>query len=491
MPMTFRVDFRPIVQVIGLLLVALAFFMMVPAVVEAQMAGTTPWEFIFSSAFTGFIGLALVLATRDDEPVNLDIKQAFLLTATTWLVLPIFAALPLLGLGLPEDATHSYTDAVFETVSGITTTGSTVLSGLDTMLPGILLWRSLLNWIGGIGIVVMAIIMLPFLRIGGMQLFRTESSDKSEKIVPKSAQLVKWITGVYVALTALCTIAYYLSGMTMFDAVNHALATLATGGFSTHDSSFSGFGMGAQWVGILFMLAGSIPFIAYIKFARGRKHAFARDPQITAFLRFLAIIILGSTFMLMADRDWDFFHALTMAAFNIVSIVTTTGFASTDYTLWGTGAVAGFFLLTFAGGCAGSTSGGIKVYRFQVLWITLREQLLRLNSPNRVVILNYHGARMPSDLPLSVLAFLAAFFASIAIVTLMLAMMDIDFVTALSAATTAITNVGPGFGDIVGPSGNFASLPDAAKWLLSFAMILGRLEVFTLIMLFDPHFWRD
>ncbi|WP_286829533.1 MULTISPECIES: TrkH family potassium uptake protein [Kordiimonas] len=489
--MTFRIDARPIVQVIGLLLVALAVFMMVPAVVEAKMAGSTPYEFLFSAAFTGFMGLALVLATRDNAPFSLDIKQAFLLTAATWLVLPVFAALPLIGMGLPHDADLSYTDAVFETVSGITTTGSTVISNLDTVLPGILLWRSLLNWIGGIGIVVMAIIMLPFLRIGGMQLFRTESSDKSEKIIPKSTELVKWITGVYVALTVACTLGYLLTGMSFFDAVNHALATVATGGFSTHDDSFGHFGMASQWVGILFMIAGSIPFIAFIKFARGRKHAFASDPQINAFLKFLAVGILGATIMLMADRGWDFFEALTAAAFNIVSIVTTTGFASEDYTLWGTGAVAGFFLLTFAGGCAGSTSGAIKIYRFQVLWITLREQLLRLNSPNRVVILNYHGARMPTDLPLSVLAFLAAFFASIAIVTLMLAMMDIDFATALSAATTAITNVGPGFGEIIGPSGNFKSLPDAAKWLLSFAMILGRLEIFTLIMLFDPHFWRD
>ncbi|SDD22315.1 TrkH family potassium uptake protein [Kordiimonas lacus] len=489
--MTFRIDARPIVQVIGLLLVALAVFMMVPAVVEAKMAGSTPYEFLFSAAFTGFMGLALVLATRDNAPFSLDIKQAFLLTAATWLVLPVFAALPLIGMGLPHDADLSYTDAVFETVSGITTTGSTVISNLDTVLPGILLWRSLLNWIGGIGIVVMAIIMLPFLRIGGMQLFRTESSDKSEKIIPKSTELVKWITGVYVALTVACTLGYLLTGMSFFDAVNHALATVATGGFSTHDDSFGHFGMASQWVGILFMIAGSIPFIAFIKFARGRKRAFASDPQINAFLKFLAVVILGATFMLMMDRDWDFFEALTAAAFNIVSIVTTTGFASTDYTLWGTGAVAGFFLLTFAGGCAGSTSGAIKIYRFQVLWITLREQLLRLNSPNRVVILNYHGARMPTDLPLSVLAFLAAFFASIAIVTLMLAMMNIDFATALSAATTAITNVGPGFGDVIGPAGNFKSLPDAAKWLLSFAMILGRLEIFTLIMLFDPHFWRD
>ncbi|TNE64400.1 MAG: TrkH family potassium uptake protein [Alphaproteobacteria bacterium] len=478
-------------HVLGLLLVALAITMMIPALVEAQMVDTLPLEFIFSAAVTGFFGLMAVLATRDDGDFTLDLKQAFLLTALSWIVLPAFAALPLMGLGLNEDVGFSYTDAVFETVSGLTTTGSTVISGLDDLLPGLLLWRSLLNWIGGVGIIVMAIIMLPFLRIGGMQLFRTESSDKSEKIIPKATEMVQWITGVYVGLTAACALGYLVTGMNGFDAINHAMATLATGGFSTHDSSFGGYGQATQWVGIVFMLAGGLPFIAFIKFLRGRHRALIDDPQIQAFLKFLVWVILGSAILLMADQHIGFFDALTMAAFNIVSIVTTTGFASADYTLWGTGAIAGFFLLTFMGGCAGSTAGGIKVYRFQVLWITMREQMLRLNSPNRVVILRYHGTRMPDDLPLSVLAFLAIFFASTAVITLLLAMMDIDFVTALSAAATAITNVGPGLGDMIGPAGNFATLPDSAKWLLSFAMLLGRLEVFTLLMLFDPHFWRD
>jgi len=486
-----RTDFRPIMYVVGLLLTGLAAFMMIPAVVEAMTTEYTPSEFLLSAAATGFIGCMFILATRDNREFTLDIKQAFLLTATCWIILPVFAALPLLGFGLQEGTALSFTDAVFETVSGITTTGSTVMSGLDDMLPGILLWRSLLQWIGGIGIVVMAIILLPFLRIGGMQLFRTESSDKSEKVIPKSAELVKWITGVYFGLTAACAMAYIASGMTVFDAVNHAMTTLSTGGYSTHDASFGHFGADSQWIGIVFMLAGAVPFIAFIKYAQGKHRALIDDPQIKAFLRFLTAIILISTFMLMADQGWGFFEALRMSAFNIVSVVTTTGFASADYTLWGTGAIAGFFLLTFMGGCAGSTSGAIKVYRFQVLWITLREQMLRLNSPNRVVVLHYHGARMPQDLPISVLAFLAAFFASTALVTLALTMMDIDFVTALSASATAITNVGPGLGEIIGPAGNFSSLPDGAKWLLSFAMLLGRLEVFTLLMLFDPHFWRD
>ncbi|MFC3053628.1 TrkH family potassium uptake protein [Kordiimonas pumila] len=484
------VSFRPLFHVLGILLVVLAGTMMIPATVEAYMTGTVPLEFLFSAAITGVLGVLFILAMRDNKSFSLDLKQAFLLTALSWVILPVFAALPLMGLGLETDAGLSYTDAVFETVSGLTTTGSTVITGLDQLLPGLLLWRSLLNWVGGIGIIVMAIILLPFLRIGGMQLFKTESSDQSEKIIPKSSDLVKKIVSVYLVLTSACALAYWLAGMTVFDAINHAMATLATGGYSTHDASFGYFGIPAQWVGIVFMMMGALPFIAFIKFSNGHRRAIVDDPQVRTFVRFMVLVIVASAVMLAVDKNINFFTALTYSAFNIVSIVTTTGFASTDYTLWGTGAVAGFFLLTMAGGCAGSTSGAIKTYRFQVLWTIMRAQLLKLNSPNRVIVLKYHGTKMPDELPVSVLAFLAAFFASIAIVTLLLAMMGLDFVTALSAAATAITNVGPGFGDIIGPSGNFASLPDAAKWLLSFTMLLGRLEIFTLFMLFDPHFWR-
>jgi len=489
--MTSRINLRPIFHVNGLLLLGLSAFMMIPAIVEALMAGYSPTEFLLSAAVTAFAGALFVLSTRDNNSFSINLKQAFLLTASCWIILPIFAALPLLGSGLHGGMDLSYTDAIFETVSGITTTGSTVMSDLDHMMPGILLWRSLMNWIGGIGIIVMAIILLPFLRIGGMQLFRTESSDRSEKVIPKSAELVKWITGVYVGLTMLCTIAFYISGMGWFDAVNHALATLATGGYSTHDASFGYFGTASQWVAILFMLAGAVPFIAFIKFIKGQRQALFRDPQIIALFRFLAAVIFVAACLLTLNSELGFFDALTATAFNIVSIVTTTGFASTDYTLWGSSAVIGFFLLTFVGGCAGSTSGAIKIYRFQVLWVTLVEQMRQLMSPNRIVILRYHNTRMEPELPVSVLAFLAAFFASIAVVALLLTGLGVDFVTALSASTTAITNVGPGLGSLIGPAGNFAALPDGAKWILSFAMLLGRLEIFTLLMLFDPHFWQD
>ncbi len=490
--MTLPMRLNPILHVLGLMLTSLAVIMAIPAVVEEMMTGQMPYEFIFSASFCAAAGLFATFATRDNQPFSLDVRQAFLLTALSWIVLPVFAALPLMGLGLSPDIGLTFTDAVFETVSGMTTTGSTVMSGLDGLLPGLLLWRSLLQWIGGVGIIVMAIIMLPFLRIGGMQLFKTESSDKSEKIMPQAASMVKWIMGVYAGLTLLATIVFMMTGMTGFDAVNHAMTALSTGGYSTHDASFGYFpNLSTQWAGTLFMLAGGLPFISYIKFVRGHRRPFISDPQIQTFVRFLFIVIVIMTVYLMLRQDISFFGALTLTAFNVVSVVTTTGFASTDYTTWGPAAAAAFFILTFVGGCAGSTSGAIKIYRFQVLWVTMREQLLRLSSPNRVVIMRYHGSRLPPDLPVSVLAFLAVFLASVIAVTILLTLLEIDFVTALTAATTAITNVGPGLGDIIGPAGNFASLPDAAKWVLSFAMLLGRLEIFTLLLLFDPHFWRD
>ncbi len=490
--MTLPMRLNPILHVLGLMLTSLAVIMAVPAVAEQMMTGLMPYEFIFSASFCAAVGLFATFATRDNEPFSLDVRQAFLLTALSWIVLPVFAALPLLGLGLSPEIGLSFTDAVFETVSGMTTTGSTVMSGLDDLLPGLLLWRSLLQWIGGVGIIVMAIIMLPFLRIGGMQLFKTESSDKSEKIMPQAASMVKWIMGVYAGLTLLATIVFMMTGMGGFDAINHAMTALSTGGYSTHDASFGYFpNLSTQWAGTFFMLAGGLPFISYIKLVRGHRRPFLSDPQIQTFLRFLFVVIVIMTVYLMLRQDISVLGALTIAAFNVVSVVTTTGYASTDYTLWGPAAVAAFFMLTFVGGCAGSTSGAIKIYRFQVLWVTMREQLLRLSSPNRVVVMRYHGARLPADLPVSVLAFLAVFLASVIVVTMALALLGVDFVTALTAAATAITNVGPGLGEIIGPAGNFSSLPTAAKWVLSFAMLLGRLEIFTLLLLFDPHFWRE
>lgn len=451
------------------------------------VSGNHEWSvFAMSAGTMGFLGGACLLATRGEPSKAISLKTAFLLTALSWLVLPLFAALPFLGLGL------SYTDAIFETTSGLTTTGSTVISGLDHLPPGILLWRSILQWIGGVGILVMAVVLLPFMRIGGAQLFRTESSDTSDKVEPRWFVLMSNILLIYLLLTILCGLIYWLLGMTPFDAVNHAMATLSTGGFSTHDASFAYFDSHAlQWAGTLFMLSGAVPFYVYIKALRGDPRAMFSDSQTRALILLLVVSSVAMAFWMNRHNHLDMFDALTLTFFNITSVVTTTGFASADYTLWGGGAIGSFLILTFIGGCSGSTAGGIKIYRLQVLAQVISAHIKRLTSPNRIVPTSFNGRPLPDDAAISVLAFLTMFVATIALCTVALTFMDLDLDTAYSASVTAITNVGPGLGPIVGPSGNFSSLPDGAKLLLSLAMILGRLEIFTVLVLFDREFWTS
>lgn len=476
---------RPILHALGPLLCGIAAAMLVPALADAWV-GNPDWvSFAVSSAITAFFGGLCWMGAHTAAGFELSLRQAFIFTCAAWLVVSGFSALPFWAFGL------SWTDAVFESISGITTTGSTVLTGIDHLPPGILLWRSVLQWIGGVGIIVMAIVMLPFLRVGGMQLFRLESSDRSDNVVTGSGNLVRWIAGIYVGFTALCFATYAALGMTGFDALNHAMTTLSTGGFSTHDASFAHFGSPAlEWTAVFFMAAGALPFVAYIQLLRGGQQRLWHDPQVRGFFKFITLVVLALAGWRVVTQGVPAGEALTEAAFNVVSVVTTTGFASTDYTLWGAFVVAVFLLLTVVGGCAGSTSGAIKIYRFQIAWMTVRRQLVRLSSPLEVTPMRYGGRRVGEDVAAAAFAFIAVFAVVIAIGTVGLAFLGLDLVTALSASATAVTNVGPGLGPIVGPAGNFQPLPDAAKWLLSFAMIFGRLEIFPFLVLLDPHFWR-
>ncbi|ADZ70046.1 Cation transporter [Polymorphum gilvum SL003B-26A1] len=469
---------------LGFLYVGLATAMLIPAIVDVA-AKNPDWQaFVFSALLTGLVGMLLSIAVGGSLHEGLDMRQTFILTTMAWVTLPAFGALPFLWLGV------SYVDAVFEAVSGFTTTGSTILSGLDSLPPGLLVWRSLMQWVGGIGIVVMAIVLLPFLRIGGMQLFQTESSDRSEKIVGRSVELIRLLGLVYLFLTALCVVGFLLSGMDLFDAVNHGLTTIATGGYSTHDVSFGFFtNSAAGWVAVVFMTIGALPFVLLIQALRGKPLLLWRDPQVRTLLAFLALVSLGLTIYLGVKLDFPLDEALLKATFNVVSVVTTTGFAMGDYSEWGAPVVGLALLLTFVGGCTGSTSGGIKVFRFLVFFGTVRAHLRRMVRPNRVMSEKYGGARLTPELSFSVLAFLVVYLGSVGIITLLLSLFDLDLVTAVSAAATAVGNVGPGLGPIIGPAGNFASLPDGAKWILSAAMLLGRLELFTVLVLLDPDFW--
>lgn len=471
-------------HILSMVIFGTAITAILPLLADA-VSGQHEWVvFAVSAAAMGFFGGACLLATRDERSKGISLRTAFLLTGLSWLVLPLFAALPFLDLGL------SYADAIFEATSGITTTGSTVIKGLDDLPPGILLWRSILQWIGGIGILVMAVVLLPFMRIGGAQLFRTESSDTSEKVEPRWSVLMSHILLVYLFLTILCGVIFWLLGMSGFDAVCHAMATISTGGFSSHDASFGYFDSNAlQWTATIFMLSGAIPFYVYIKAARGNARAMISDSQVRALVLLLVAVSIVMAVWLSRHNHIDFGDALTLTFFNVTSVVTTTGFASVDYTLWGTGAIGAFFILTFIGGCSGSTSGAIKIYRFQVLAQVISAHIKRLTRPHRVVPTHFNGRPLPDDVAISVLAFLTMFVATIALCTVALAFMDLDLITAYSASVAAITNVGPGLGPVVGPAGNFSSLPDSAKLLLSLAMILGRLEIFTILVIFDREFW--
>ncbi|RMD89373.1 MAG: TrkH family potassium uptake protein [Alphaproteobacteria bacterium] len=481
------IDFRPILHICGLLMCVMAAAMALPALADLT-AGNADWVvFVGSGAVTAFLGGSLVLATRSDAPVEITRRQAFALTASAWAAISIVGAIPFLSYGRHL----GIADALFESVSGLTTTGATVLYDLDLHPPGILLWRSLLQWMGGVGIIVMAIVLLPFLGVGGMQLFETESSERSTRIVPRARQFVTYIGGIYSALTFACFLLYWSLGMSPFDAWNHAMTTISTGGYSTHDASFAHFdNPGLQWAGVLFMAAGGIPFVVYIRFVRGRTHALVDDVQVRAFVGFLVAVSLLLAFYLMLGRNMGVGESLRMAAFHVVSIVTTTGYASSDYTLWGTAAIGLFFALTFIGGCTGSTAGGIKIYRHQILWIAVRAYMRRLTQPHRVDVLSYGGLAVTRDIQASVLAFIAVYVGAFSVTAVLLAVIGLDFTTALSASATAFANVGPGLGDIIGPAGNYSSLPDAAKWVLAAAMLMGRLELFTLLLLLDPDYWR-
>jgi trk system potassium uptake protein TrkH len=468
------------------MLCTIAAAMLMPALVDLA-DDHDGWEaFAASSVVTFFAGGLLVLFAYDENPGRIGVKEGFLLTSVAWAVIAAFAALPFLGHGL------TYTDAYFESMSGLTTTGSTVMSGLENMTRGILLWRALLCGIGGLGIIVTAIIMLPFLRVGGMQLFQMESSDKSEKVLPRAFELTLATAAVFSGFVLLCAFLYWWFGMKGFDAICHALTSVSTAGFANYDASFSHYEEPAiLCTATVFMVLGAMPFVVFIKVMRGDRSALWNDVQVRAFVGFILAISVIMAFWLIFTRNISFLDALALSSFNVTSIITTTGYMSDDYTRWGNFAIGVFFLLSFVGGCSGSTAGAIKIYRLQIAHMLARSHFLHLISPNRVLTLTYNQRRLPADVPFSVVAFLAIYFAVVGLFAVIYAGLGLDFVTSLSASASALGNIGPGLGSIIGPAGNYQPLPEAAKWALSFQMMLGRLELFTVLVLFRPEFWRS
>lgn len=480
-------DFRPILFTIGSLMLALALTMLLPAAIEA-LQHTSGWRsFLVSAAMTAGAGGGLRLAYRMPYRPMLTPREGFVLVTLSWVVLCGFATLPFLlsNIGM------SFTDAVFEATSGLTTTGATVMTGLADQPKGLLLWRALLQWIGGIGIIVTAVAVLPVLRVGGMQLFRMESSDKLEKARPRVSQVSFMLISIFVTLTAICAVALVIAGMSMFEAVCHAMAAVATAGFSTHDSSIGHYQSAViEWILILFMTLGGCTFALLARLAQGDLRAFLRDEQIRWYFAYLAgfIVLIAAWQILMNDRP--VLDAIRATTFNVVSIGTTTGFASEDYTLWGSLPLAAFMTMFFVGGCTGSTTSGIKIFRFCVLGSVSLWQIRLLIHPHRMLQPTYNGRPIAVDVIRSVMSFFVFYIFSFVVLSMALAAFGLDFVTAFSGAAQALGNVGAGLGQTIGPAGSHAVLPDGAKWILAFAMLLGRLELLTVLVLLSPIFWR-
>ncbi len=462
--------------------------MTLPVILLAGSGAPNASAFAESAAIACGCGILGLLATRRHGR-DLKPRYMFVLTVSSWFIIALFSALPFY---LSHDQI-SAADAFFEATSGITTTGATVFSGLDSMDRDILLWRSILQWIGGIGIIGMFVAVLPFLRVGGMRLFATESSEWTEKALPRMRTLSRGLLVVYLLFSVIAVVTYWVSGMTLFDAVNHGLTSIATGGFSTSDLSMGKFSDLILMEATLFMIIGSLPFFLFVREMHGQHGVLFRDQQVRLFLGILLVVpaLLTLYRWMVSPIPFDPLHNYTSTLFNVTSVVTTTGFASEDYSAWGPLAFVVFFFLMFVGGCSGSTSGGMKIFRFQLSLIVLREQLMRLLHPRAVLTRNYNGRPVSDEIISSMIAYTFIFLLSLSLITILLAAMQLDFVTALSGALTSLTNVGPGLGAIIGPAGNFSPLPDAAKWVLSVGMLMGRLEILSVVVVLSPAFWRS
>ncbi len=472
---------------IGILLVVLGTAMLAPYIVQLIYKEDNH-SFISGAFVTIFIGTLFILSNLERE-FKLSLRQTFLFSTLAWLMVAIFGSLPFLLS--PKEFTFS--DAFFESMSGITTTGATIITDIDNSPKSILLWRAILQWLGGIGIVVMAITILPLLKVGGMQVFKMEGPGTTEKILPRTIEVATIIISTYLILTLLCCGFYWLFGMSSFDSIAHAMTTIATGGFATHNESIGFFKSSEiEIIASIFIVLGSIPFISYLKFAQGNKKIFFQDIQIKGLIYLLVISVLVMfLYLLFINYESSVLDKIRISSFNVISILSGTGYVTDDFSLWGNFSLIFFLFLMFVGGCAGSTACGIKIFRLQMLFIFFFNQIKKLISPNSIIVTKYNNQKISGEYINSVIIFIFSFLFIFLVISLLLSMTGLDFLTAISGAASAISNVGPGLGDVIGPNGNYKAIPDLSKWILSFGMLLGRLELFAVLVLFFPSFWRN
>ena len=480
-------DIRPVGYVIGLLLLALGTTMLGPLLADLVAGNGHWWVFAESAAITLATGGMMALASSNGVKAGLTLRQGFLLSSLVWLILPTFGAIPFM---LGETAARPV-DALFEAMSGITTTGSTVLTGLEHLPEGLLMWRGILQWLGGIGIIVMAMVFLPELKVGGMQVFRSEAFETMGKILPRAAEIASRISVIYVGLTVACALIYMGLEMTPFDAVVHAMTTVSTGGMANSDSSFFEYGAGVHYVAVVFMFLAALPFVRYVQLVGGAARPLFSDRQIWVF-GVIVLVTAGMLAAVQARLDGGLTEvAWREALFNTVSIISGTGYSSADYMQWGPFAITLIFFVGLIGGCAGSTSCSVKVFRYQILFSAIQSQIRQLHSPNGIFVVRFEGRPVAPDALNSVMAFFVVFVLSLGIVAVALSLTGLDFITSISGAATALANIGPGLGTDIGPTGNFAGLNDTAKWILTVAMFVGRLEMMVVLVLLTRRFWQD
>ena len=478
-------NYKTVFFTLGVLQIILGISMIIPIVIQIIYSELDS-SFIGAGIITIIFGILFFLANLDHDK-KLNLQQAFLLTSLSWLSIAIFGSLPFVFSSLQL----SITDSLFESMSGITTTGSTIIINLNDSPKGILLWRALLQWLGGIGIIVMAITLMPIMNVGGMQLFKISSNDASEKILPKSKEIALSLILIYSGLTFICSIFYKIFGMNYFDSITHSMTTIATGGFSNYNESIGYFNSATiEITAIIFIILGSIPFIAYIKFLNGNKRIFISDSQIRTFIKIIIVSII-ILFLYLAFQNKNLSEInLRSISFNVVSILTGTGYVTQQFDNWGSFSLIFFLILMFIGGCAGSTTCGIKIFRVQILYLFLVNQLKKIIYPRGIFFIKYDGNNVDDKFMSSIISFIYLYIIIFFVITALLSLSGLDFVTSISAAATSISNVGPGLGELIGPNGNFSRLPDFSKWVLSFGMILGRLELFAILVLFLPSFWQ-
>ena len=477
-------NYKTVFFTLGILQIILGISMVFPIIIQI-IFDELDSSFIGASLITIIFGTLFFLSNLDHDK-KLSLQNAFLLTALSWLSIAVFSSLPFIFSNL----NLSITDSFFESMSGITTTGSTIITDLNSSPKAILLWRALLQWLGGIGIIVMAITLMPIMNVGGMQLFKVSRSDASEKILPKTKEITLRLILIYLILTFLCSFFYNICGMKFFDSLTHSMTTIATGGFSNYNESIGYFNnIKIEIIAMIFIILGSIPFISYIKFLSGKKNIFYTDTQIKSFIKiiFYSIVILFFYLTIFNKSFSDV--SLRSISFNVISILTGTGYVTQNFDDWGSFPLIYFLILMFIGGCAGSTACGIKIFRVQILYLFLKNQLKKIIYPRGIFIIKYDNNNVNEKFMASIIAFIYLYIIIFFIITAMLSLSGLDFTTSISGAATSISNVGPGLGELIGPNGNFSQLPDFSKWILSFGMILGRLELFAILVLFLPSFW--